>query len=262
MVNEFNETKRKIMEIIKDKKEITNRTNYKSKGIYLLYVDNFSDEKILPIYIGKVSGEKRNFQHRHKEHMMEIIALNRFTKEYYEFALDNGYFHGKYKICKFFKYMIEKNCELKDLHMIILEELEDDELICKTETKYIDKYNCAIFGFNQLNTITQSLQDKNDKQYKEMARKELKKITKNIDSGYGIFNYWLAQEFFKKYIPIEYENIKIQQPYSEIKDIYNGLRKEHYPQKYLLPKMNYIPYSLKDMFDYNQIKQKIIMNYF
>ena len=255
MINEFNETKRKIIELIKNKKEITNRTKYNTKGIYLLYVNDFSDDKVLPIYIGKVSGEKRNFQQRHKEHMMEIMALNRFTKDYYEIALDNRYFHGKYKICKIFKYMIEKKCELKDLHMVILEELEDEEQISKTETEYIDNYNGALFGFNQLNTISQSLEVKNEEKYKEIVRKELKKITENINYGYGIFNYWLAQELFKEYAPEEYENIKKEQPYSKINDIFDGLRKEKYPKKYLLPKLCYTPYSLKDTFDYNQTEQ-------
>lgn len=151
--------------------------------------------------------------------------------------------------------MIEKNCELKDLHMVILEELEDDEQISETETEYINNYNCAFFGFNQLNTITLSLQEKNEIKYKEMVRKELKKMSENIDYGYGIFNYWLAQGFFKDYTPVEYENIKKKQPYSEIKDIFAGLREEHYPQKYLLPKKDYNAYSLKDTFDYNRIEQ-------
>lgn len=255
MIHDFKETKKRIIELIKNKNEITSKTEYKTKGIYLLYVDNFSDEKILPIYIGKVSGKKRNFQLRHKEHMMEIMALNRFTKEYYEFALDEKYFHGKYKICKIFKYMIEHNCELKDLHMIILEELEDDEEISKTETEYINNYNCAFFGFNQLNTITQSLQEKNERKYKETVRNELKKITENIDYGYGIFNYWLAQDFFKKYTSIEHDIIKKKQPYSKIKNIIEGLKEEHYPKKYLLPKIDYDAYPLKDTFDYNQMEQ-------
>lgn len=120
---EFINIKNQILELMKNKNEVTKKSNYKNGGIYLLYVDNFNNDKIIPIYIGKTN----NFQERHKEHLKELFALNRLSKEYYTSAIINKYFEGYYKSCKIFKYMVENHCSLNDIHMIILEECEDEE---------------------------------------------------------------------------------------------------------------------------------------
>ena len=65
--NMFDELKNKIKELIKENKdkEISNKTKYNSAGIYLLYVDNFSDNKIIPFYIGQTV----DLQKRYKKHL-------------------------------------------------------------------------------------------------------------------------------------------------------------------------------------------------
>lgn len=51
----FEEIKNKVKKIIKDKniEEINNNTDNKNIGIYMIYIDNFNDDKVIPIYIGQ-----------------------------------------------------------------------------------------------------------------------------------------------------------------------------------------------------------------
>lgn len=46
----FSELKNEIIELIDKnrKKEITSKTNFKKAGIYIFYVDDFKDDKIIP----------------------------------------------------------------------------------------------------------------------------------------------------------------------------------------------------------------------
>ena len=68
----FEEIKNKVKKIIKDRnvEEINNNTDSKNIGIYMIYIDNFNDDKFIPIYIGQTGyGKNRNFQNRYKEHL-------------------------------------------------------------------------------------------------------------------------------------------------------------------------------------------------
>ena len=75
MEYEINSLKEKVFDLIKDKNEVTSKTDYKKGGVYLLYINDFDNEKILPIYIGQTD----DFQTRHKTHITEIMAINRFS---------------------------------------------------------------------------------------------------------------------------------------------------------------------------------------
>lgn len=160
----FEEIKDKVKNTIKDRniEEVNNNTDNKNIGIYMIYIDNFNDDKFIPIYIGQTGyGKNRNFQNRYKEHLQEIMALNRLEYNYYKELLLDNFYDGHYKTCKIFKYMVEHNCTLKDFHMVVLEEVDKNsgkvqELLDENEQKYFTEYLPAFFGFNQVNTVVES----------------------------------------------------------------------------------------------------------
>jgi len=159
----FKQIKNKVLTIIEsdNKVEISNNTDNKNIGIYMIYIDNFEDDRIIPIYIGQTgSGKNRDFQNRYKEHLQEIMALNRLQYDYYKELLLDNFYDGHYKACKIFQYMVEHGCTLKDFHMIVLETVESNkenvqEILDRKEQKYFAEFLPAFFGFNQINTIVQ-----------------------------------------------------------------------------------------------------------
>lgn len=175
----FLEIKNKVKKIIKDNnfEEVNEDTNDRNIGIYMIYIDNFEDDKIIPIYIGQTgAGKDRNFQKRFKEHLQEIMALNRLKYDYYKELLLSGFYDGHYKACKVFKYMVDHNCTLKDFHMIVLEKIDNSlkmdqiqSLLDKREQFFFEEYLPAFFGFNQLNSLVE-------------ANKEFFKLGGSIDS--------------------------------------------------------------------------------
>lgn len=210
--NDFICLKEKIINLIKEKKEVTSRTSYKIGGIYMIYVDNFKNDKIIPFYIGKT----HDFQERHKEHMKEIFAINRLDEQYYEYAIVNNYFEGKYKSCKIFKYLIDNECILKDIHMIILEEIAEENKRTKLEKEYINKYLAPYFGFNQLNSITLSMENIFNKSHLEDVKTDISNIKKYINYGFNKLNYLLAKTIFERY---ESELLQDLRKLKEIKEI-------------------------------------------
>ena len=62
---------------------------------------------------------------------------NDYDNDYYLSAIINNYFEGYYKSCKIFKYLVDNECELKDIHMIILEECENEKERTQLEIEYI-----------------------------------------------------------------------------------------------------------------------------
>lgn len=69
--------KDKVLKTIEENNmEITYDTNYKHAGIYMIYINNFNDDKVVPIYI----GETVNMQRRYKEHLSQLMFLNRLEK--------------------------------------------------------------------------------------------------------------------------------------------------------------------------------------
>ncbi|KRG13035.1 hypothetical protein ACA30_17210, partial [Virgibacillus soli] len=66
-----------VKQLIKDNshREVTPQTKYKTSGIYMIYIENFTDDKVVPIYI----GQSKDIQRRYKQHYSEILALNRWN---------------------------------------------------------------------------------------------------------------------------------------------------------------------------------------
>ncbi|WP_459481925.1 hypothetical protein [Clostridium saccharoperbutylacetonicum] len=191
----FNSLKSKVLDTIgkNGNMEITNETNYKESGIYMIYIDNFNDEKIIPIYIGKTT----NFQKRYKQHLSEIMTLNRFEYDNYISLLYNQFYEGNYKACKIFKYMLEHDCSLKDFHMIILEKVEEN--LEEKEQEYFNIYKPAFFGFNQLNTRIEIMKyySTNKRTFTEheyivfcnVVEEDIKNLAKYKNYGYTMFNF-------------------------------------------------------------------------
>lgn len=162
----FHEIKNKVKRIIIDKntEEINEETNNQDKGIYMVYIDNFDDDKIIPIYIGQTgAGKSRNFQTRFKEHLQEVMALNRLKHDYYKELLLENFYGGRLKACKIFKYMVDHNCTLRDFHMIVLEKIDTNSekeyvqsLLDEREQFYFKEYLPAFFGFNQINSLVEA----------------------------------------------------------------------------------------------------------
>ena len=200
----FEEIKNEIIKIVRSNNyiEINNHSNNKNIGIYMIYIDNFNDDKIIPIYIGQTGcGKDRNFQNRYKEHLLEVMALNRLKYDYYKYVLFGGFYEGHYKSCKIFQYMVDHNCTLKDFHMIVLEEVDSnsnniEELLDKKEQEYFSKYLPAFFGFNQINTLIESIKEsqhsKNVKSDKLLKYKleDCENFLKYFGYGYTKFNYY------------------------------------------------------------------------
>ncbi|KRG15936.1 hypothetical protein ACA29_05080 [Lederbergia galactosidilytica] len=72
-----------VKQLIKDNshREVTPQTKYKTSGIYMIYIENFTDDKVVPIYI----GQSKDIQRRYKQHYSEILALNRLSYDEYKY---------------------------------------------------------------------------------------------------------------------------------------------------------------------------------
>lgn len=257
MNTEFNNLKNIIIDLIKDKCEITSKTNYKNGGIYVLYVDNFDDNKVIPIYIGKT----HDFQERYKEHLKELLSLNRLSKKYYTSAIINKYYEGYYKSCKIFKYLVDNGCTLKNIHMIILEECDDKEERTLLEYNYINKYLSAFFGFNQINTISlqQDYISKGNLSsfYLDNVKNDIVNISKYVSYGFNQLNYLLAQGLFERYEKKLSDDLK---NVIEFNDIYKLTEKKYHYIREQNKLIHYIRYTAKD--ECNKLCDIIINSFF
>ena len=81
----ISEIRDKVYRLIAENKdqEVLRNSDHHSAGVYMLYVDNFESDTIIPFYIGQTN----NFQDRHKQHLSELMALNRLQHNCYEHAV-------------------------------------------------------------------------------------------------------------------------------------------------------------------------------
>ena len=193
---EFENIKQEIKKIISKGKKITNKTCYQSAGIYMLYVDNFEDETVIPFYIGQTI----DFQARHKEHMNELLSLNRLQYEYYINLLVEGFYNSRYKACKFFKYMVDHGCTLKDIHMVVVKDINNDndellqEQLLDEERRLIANLKSSFFGFNQYQSITDGFNNevRTTTLGYDIVEVDLKNAVKYINYGYNYINSFLC----------------------------------------------------------------------
>ncbi|WP_202707626.1 GIY-YIG nuclease family protein [Sporosalibacterium faouarense] len=211
--------KHKVQTLIKvNHNEVTNKSKYnKISGIYMIYIDDFTDKHIVPIYIGQTS----DIQRRYKDHLKELMALNRLTKKFYTAYLEDLFYEGRYKSCKVFKYMVEHNCSLNDFHMIMLEECDKNSLLDK-ETEHISEFKTEFVGFNQLSSVTSLLSKDYEKMTNEdknnLSVAELKEIKKYIKDGYCKFNYFYCYGLISKKV----RDIRIEELRKDIYYSFHG----------------------------------------
>ena len=208
----FDQMRNNVISLIKknESNEVTNNSNINKAGVYMLYVNRFDDNNIIPFYI----GQTHNFQERHKKHLTEIMALNRLHRECYKNALFSDLYNGRNRPCKIFSYMVNHKCSLKDLHMIILETIDDTNLRLEVEQRYIDELYAPFFGFNQLNSISKGKDFINgtlDKdKYNLIKEKDIYNISAFPTFGYAMYNWYRV--CFSFYDTILVKNLKVKIP--------------------------------------------------
>ena len=199
----FNDHKLQVQQFIHMNldKEVTTDTKYKVSGIYMIYINNFSSESVIPIYIGRAE----DIQGRFKQHFEEILALNRLSSEEYKnyfFSKSTSFYEGKFKSCKIFKYMLENKCTLQDFRMLVLEEA-DKEFLVKKEQEYFQRFLPSFFGFNQFNSFLKQLEFRfrssdiqiNNDETREFLRillEDVETISSYSKYGYTRFNFQQA----------------------------------------------------------------------
>jgi hypothetical protein len=245
----FNNVKKIVKQLIQENiyREVTSETKLKISGIYMIYIDNFTSENIVPIYI----GQAKDIQRRYKQHYSEILALNRLSyEEYYKyfFSRSNSFYDGKFKSCKMFKYMIENKCTLQDFHMIVLEDVKEENLDVK-EQEYFQRLLPSFFGFNQLNSLLKQLKfripdsdkSKSDiKDYLSVLQADIKGIHSYYDYGFTRFNL----------------------EHSLPKDISHLLKEKELQDTEILSKFNEVKLSLYKLFQRYIPDYKVFQSYY
>lgn len=194
MKNSFEDIKSRVLELIAENRhrEVSRKTCYQNSGIYMLYVDCFTDDRIIPFYIGQTN----NFQERHKKHLTDLLSLNRLDQRCYEYALLNGLYDGRYRPCKIFSYMLKHDCTLNNFHMVILEIVDDETQRLVREAEYINDLFAPFFGFNQLNCVSKRIDlsyGKCDKaEFRSIVEKDFTNLMQYTQFGYSLFNWYLV----------------------------------------------------------------------
>ncbi|WP_368901884.1 excinuclease ABC subunit C [Oceanobacillus oncorhynchi] len=177
-------------------REVTPQTKYETSGIYMIYIDSFNNDKVVPIYI----GQSKDIQRRYKQHYSEILALNRLSHDEYEryfFSKGSSFYEGNFKSCKIFKYLLENNCTLQDFRMLILDEVEIEKLEEK-EQEYFRRLLPSFFGFNQFNSFLKSLPfrfsntqmtEVEIRDYLDVIMEDIQRIHVYYDYGFTKFNF-------------------------------------------------------------------------
>lgn len=208
-VRAIDNVKDQVQQLIQDNlyREVTPETKYKISGIYMIYIDNFTNDKIVPIYI----GQSKDIQTRYKQHFSEILSLNRLSYDEYEkyfFFKSKSYYEGAFKACKVFKYMIENNFTLQDFRMIVLEEVEE-EYLDEKEQAYFQKLLPSFFGFNQLNSFLKRLKSRFSNSQMSNAEIDdyLSILLQDIKGIYSYYEYGFTRFNFEHSMPRDITHI-------------------------------------------------------
>ncbi|UOQ84613.1 excinuclease ABC subunit C [Gracilibacillus salinarum] len=197
-VRDINQLKDQVEKNIEDNshREVTPQTQYNVSGIYMIYIDDFKNDKVVPIYI----GQSKDVQKRYKRHYSELLALNRLSYDEYKkyfFSKGSSFYEGNFKSCKIFKYMLENNCILQDFHMVILDEINEGKLEDK-EQEYFREFMPSFFGFNQFNSLLKSfpfqfsntqMNEEEIRNYLDLIIEDTQGIQTYYDYGFTKFNF-------------------------------------------------------------------------
>ena len=149
----FNNTKTRVQSLAEKCPRIYEHPKNPKKGIYMLYVDDFTDELVIPFYIGKGTSSG-GAQNRYTTHLERIVDLNRLSGPYLEhIVIDTRLLDGTFAYLKIFKYMADRSLTLDRLGCVLLEECDSNTALAR-EQHWIKQLNAPFFGFNQLNSIS------------------------------------------------------------------------------------------------------------
>ncbi|KON69121.1 excinuclease ABC subunit C [Peribacillus butanolivorans] len=208
-VNKIDNIKYQVKQLIQENlhREVTPETKHTISGVYMIYIDHFTSEKIVPMYI----GQAKDIQRRYKQHFSEILALNRLPYEEYHkyfFLESQSFYEGSFKSCKIFKYMIENKCTLQDVHMIVLEEVKE-EYLDEKEQEYFKRLLPSFFGFNQFNSFLKRLKFRFSNS--EMSNSEIEDylsiLQEDIKGIYSYYEYGFTRFNFEHSIPKDISNL-------------------------------------------------------
>lgn len=250
-VKTIDEIKSVVKHLIEKNKhrEITPETKYKGSGIYMIYIDNFDSDKIVPMYI----GQSKDIQRRYKSHYTEILALNRLSyDEYYKyfFSKPMSLYEGRFKSAKIFKYMIENKCTLNDYRMVVLDEV-DEEFLDEKKQKYFRRLLPSFFGFNQLNSFLAGIQLRysnsastiND--YLSMLMEDIELIDTYYEYGFTRFNVEHSMPSDISYLTKDVQlGSELQLKFEEVKLSLHDLCKRFKPNFKELHKLNEVQEKL------------------
>lgn len=234
--------KTEIKNLIKTKMKVSRKTNFKKQaGIYLLYIDDFSDEKIIPIYIGKTLDLQKKYQ----IHISEFLALNRLYSHHYEYTLLDDFYDQDHETIKMFQYMVDHDCKLTQIKMIILNKMsQNKDKIFKAELKWINNTESPYLGFNQFNTVTQLNRLKSLNKYDshlesqnccKLLHDDCKKIIQLWDYGYTEFNFLQGFPSVDDLYYWEHSyKLELNQVFNEVLELFDQKYPEDYKRYYRL----------------------------
>jgi hypothetical protein len=190
--------KQNVKQLIEENayREISPLTKFKGSGIYMIFIDHFTSNACVPIYI----GQAKDIQKRYKQHLQEILVLNRLSYEEYHkyfFSNSSSFYEGKLKACKMFKYMVDHQCSLKGFRMVVLEEVDEDHLDEK-EQEYFRRLLPSYYGFNQLNSFLKKLEFRFMegkeggplvKDFLRVFEEDIERIEQYYEYGFTRFNF-------------------------------------------------------------------------
>lgn len=142
--SDFKKLKSRILELTSNE-QVTKSSHPKTGGIYLMYIDKFDDDFIIPFYVGRTSS----FSRRLSEHISGIKKLMGYPRRKYNSLVEEGEFNGQYLYCKMYAYLDSHYCTIKDVKMVILEEEPNEKKRSFGEDDYIQSLSAPFFGFNQ-----------------------------------------------------------------------------------------------------------------
>ncbi len=194
--SDFKKLKSKILELTGNE-QVTKSSHPKTGGIYMMYIDHFDDDFIIPFYVGKTNS----FSRRLSQHISGIKKLIGLPKRKYNSLVEEGEFDGQYLYCKMYAYLDSHNCTIKDVKMVILEEEPNEKKRSFREDDFIQSLSAPFFGFNQYLFFThfgeyQSLDPIEDeaqlKSLLDILKKEIPLMAYYYHYGYNAINIILT----------------------------------------------------------------------
>ena len=194
MKKSIERSKNKIKELIKNKPVISETSKYEHQaGIYLFYIDDFSDDKTIPIYVGASSDLQSNYE-KYQQILSGFADLE--AADYIELLTQNFRLLDLPSI-KMFQYLIDHGCCFDQLKMVILKMMPQDiDLLQEEQIRFIDQTKASYLGFNDLNTVSRCRQYQQEYKKRPSIRDFRKTILRDcqnlrvyIDYGTTRFNF-------------------------------------------------------------------------